>query len=82
MNWNRADDTTECLKTLEGSDYSDYRPLIVDNGSTDGSPDAIRAASPAVEMIANEDNLGFARANVELALHAVRCRGLARRRIQ
>jgi hypothetical protein len=33
----------------------------VDNGSTDGSRQAIRAAFPAVEMIANEDNLGFAR---------------------
>ncbi len=63
VSWNRADDTIECLKALASSDYSNYRPLIVDNGSTDGSPDAIRAAFPAVEVIANEDNLGFARAN-------------------
>ena len=63
VNWNRANDTIECLKALASSDYSNYRPLIVDNGSTDGSPDAIRAAFPAVEVIANEDNLGFARAS-------------------
>lgn len=63
VNWNRADDTIECLKALASSDYANYRPLVVDNGSTNGSPDAIRAAFPAVEVIANEDNLGFARAN-------------------
>ena len=72
VNWNRADDTIECLQALEGSDYSDYRPLVVDNGSTDGSPDAIRAAFPAVEMIANKDNLGFARANNIGIEHALR----------
>ena len=63
VNWNRADDTIECLKALASSDYSNHCPLIVDNGSTDGSPDAIRAAFPAVEVIANEDNLGCARAS-------------------
>ncbi len=72
VNWNRADDTIECLKSLAGSDYSSYRSLVVDNGSTDGSPDAIRAAFPSPpsvppnfrgEVIANEDNLGFARAS-------------------
>jgi GT2 family glycosyltransferase len=63
VNWNRANDTIECLKALECSDYANYRPLIVDNGSTDGSRGAIRAAFPTVEMIANEDNLGFARAS-------------------
>lgn len=71
VNWNRANDTIECLRALASSDYSNYRPLIVDNGSTDGSPDAIKAAFPAAEVIANEDNLGFARASnigIECAL--------------
>ena len=63
LNWNRAGDTIECLKALASSDYSNSRPLVVDNGSTDGSPDAIQAAFPAVEVIANEENLGFARAS-------------------
>jgi GT2 family glycosyltransferase len=63
VNWNRANDTIECLNALARSDYSNYRLLIVDNGSTDGSPDAIKAAFPAAEVIANRDNLGFARAN-------------------
>jgi len=63
VNWNRADDTIECLKTLASLDYSNYRPLIVDNGSTDGSLGVIKAVFPVAEVIANKDNLGFARAN-------------------
>jgi len=63
VNWNRANDTIECLRALASSDYSNYRPLIVDNGSTDGSPDAIKVGFPAAEVIANKDNLGFARAS-------------------
>lgn len=72
LNWNRAQDTIECLQSLARCDYANYRPLVVDNGSTDGSPDVIRAAFPAVEMIINEDNLGFAQASnigIEYALH-------------
>lgn len=63
LNWNRACDTIECLQSLARCDYANYQPLVVDNGSTDGSPGAIRAAFPAVEMIINENNLGFAQAS-------------------
>ena len=63
VNWNRANDTVECLRALESSDYSNYRSLVVDNGSTDGSLDVIETVFPVVEVLANEDNLGFARAS-------------------
>ncbi|MBM4466077.1 MAG: glycosyltransferase family 2 protein [Chloroflexi bacterium] len=72
VNWNRAGDTIECLKALTNSDYANYRPLVVDNGSTDGSLEAIRAAFPATEVIGNEDNLGFAPANNIAIEHALR----------
>lgn len=36
--------------------------IVVDNGSTDGSLDMLRAAFPAVRLIANGENLGFATA--------------------
>jgi hypothetical protein len=36
--------------------------VIVDNASTDGSVDAVRAADPRVVVIANPENVGFARA--------------------
>jgi len=37
--------------------------LVVDNASTDGSPEAVRGAFPDVRVIANFDNVGFSKAN-------------------
>jgi hypothetical protein len=37
--------------------------IVVDNGSSDGTPEAIRSQFPRVKLIENESNLGFARAN-------------------
>jgi hypothetical protein len=37
--------------------------IVVDNGSTDGSPDAIRQRFPGVTLVENGENLGFARGN-------------------
>ena len=60
LNWNRLNDTIQCLESLEQLDYANKQILVVDNGSTDGSPDAIRARFPDVEQIVNSRNLGFA----------------------
>lgn len=63
LNWNRRDDTLACLKSLlamtGGADFR-QQILLVDNGSTDGTPAAVRAAFPAVEVLALPANLGFA----------------------
>ena len=63
LNWNGRDDTIECLRSVQEVDYPRYQILVVDNASDDGSPEAIRAAFPAVELIVNESNLGFAAGN-------------------
>jgi N-acetylglucosaminyl-diphospho-decaprenol L-rhamnosyltransferase len=36
--------------------------VVVDNASTDGSVEAVRAAHPEVRLLANDENVGFARA--------------------
>ncbi len=63
LNWNGKEDTIECLHSVQGVDYPCYRILVVDNASSDGSPEAIHAAFPKVELIVNESNLGFAAGN-------------------
>jgi GT2 family glycosyltransferase len=64
LNWNRRDDTLECLASMVGQEIDrsnlDHRLLLIDNGSTDGSVDAIRAAFPDVEVIALPENRGYA----------------------
>jgi len=60
LNWNRRDDTLKCLGSLQQLDYPNTRLLVVDNGSTDRSVEAIREHFPAAKQILNAENLGFA----------------------
>jgi GT2 family glycosyltransferase len=71
LNCNGLDDTIECLRSVYKMDYSEYQIIVVDNGSTDGSPDMIRKFFPDVKLIQNETNRGFADGNnigIEYAL--------------
>ncbi|PWB74912.1 MAG: glycosyltransferase family 2 protein [Anaerolineales bacterium] len=71
LNTNRRDDTLECLVSLSRNSYSNHKIIVLDNASTDGSVEAIRAAHPAVQFVALERNLGYAGNNnvgIELAL--------------
>ncbi|HHJ07273.1 MAG TPA: glycosyltransferase family 2 protein [Anaerolineae bacterium] len=60
LNTNRREDTLECLASLEQLAYENHKAIVLDNSSTDGSVDAIRASFPAVEIIRLVDNLGYA----------------------
>lgn len=60
LTWNHKDDTLACLESLSALTYPNFRVLAVDNGSTDGTPEAVREYFPAAELIVNERNLGFA----------------------
>lgn len=63
LNWNGRDDTLDCLRSLEAVEYPNLDVIVVDNGSEDGSVEAIRAAHPTVTIIATGANLGFAGGN-------------------
>jgi GT2 family glycosyltransferase len=55
--------TRLCLETvLANTDLHTFELIVVDNGSTDGSPEYLRdlaARDPRVRPIANDDNRGF-----------------------
>jgi GT2 family glycosyltransferase len=59
--------TRLCLESLlVNTDYADYEVIVVDNGSTDGTEDYLRAlvrGHPHLRAVFNETNRGFARAN-------------------
>jgi GT2 family glycosyltransferase len=58
LNWNGGDDTLAALESV-----ADVETVCVDNGSDDGSPDAIAARFPGVELIRTGVNLGFSGGN-------------------
>ena len=60
LNTNRKDDTLECLHSLAANDYPRHHVIVLDNHSTDGSVPAIKAAFPEVEIIALQENRGYA----------------------
>ncbi len=58
LNLNKREDTLKCLESVSKLDYSHYEVVVVDNGSTDGSAEAILNAFPDVHLIRSANNLG------------------------
>ena len=58
--FNEWDATRECLTSLRALDPAPHRTLLVDNGSTDSTPDRARAEFPEVEVLALGENRLFA----------------------
>jgi GT2 family glycosyltransferase len=63
VHWNEAELLRNCLRSLERSDYPNLEIIVSDNHSTDDGVAMVRKEFPRVQVIANEDNLGFARGN-------------------
>lgn len=71
LNWNNSADTIECLQSLENSDYKPFVPLVIDNGSTNGSVREIREAFPKIKLIEVNSNSGYAAGNNVGIQHAL-----------
>ena len=63
LSWNGLEDTLACLRSLREVDYEPLLLIVVDNGSTDGSAEAVEQEFPGVDLVRNETNLGFAEGN-------------------
>ncbi len=63
LNWNKRDVTLACLNSLAKAELGGATVWMIDNGSTDGSVEAIRAARPEVRIVALPQNLGYAGGN-------------------
>ena len=60
---NGKEDTIKCLRSLERTRYSNFRVSVVDQNSTDGTPDLIARDFPSVNLIRLKENRGFCGGN-------------------
>ncbi len=63
VTWNSTRYLSDCLDSLRGLVRPPAEIVVVDNGSTDGSPDLVRDRYPEVDLLECGSNLGFCRAN-------------------
>ncbi len=64
VSWNAAKYLTKCISSILDSVLTyPYEIIVVDNASSDGSPEIVQRQFPRVTLIKNDTNLGFARAN-------------------
>jgi GT2 family glycosyltransferase len=62
--WNTKSLLLECVESiLSETQVPSIEVIVVDNASTDGSPEAVEEKFSNVKVVRNERNLGFAKAN-------------------
>ena len=71
ITWNQRDETLDCLASLRRATHPNLRLIVVDNGSNDGTAEAIRTEYPAAEILHNGTNRGFAAAVNQGTRHAL-----------
>lgn len=62
--WNRRDDVRESLSRIRESTYPNIEIIVVDNHSTDGTPEMIETEFPEVRLLRMSANIGIAAYNV------------------
>lgn len=62
VSWNAKRFLKECLESLVSNSVK-IEIIVVDNCSSDGSPEMVESSFPGIKLIRNDWNLGFARAN-------------------
>lgn len=71
LTFNTKDTTLNCLRSIfQNKSRVRYKVYVVDNGSEDGTHEAIKTKYPEVDLIQNQSNLGFANGN-NLALKRI-----------
>ena len=74
LTWNGKEDILQCLPTLSRIRYSNWSATVIDNGSADGTVEAVRAAHPQQRLLVMEKNLGFCGGN-NRGIHDALARG-------
>ena len=56
---NARDYLRACLLSIQANTNVTYEIIVVDNGSTDGTPEMLTAEFPSIQVIQNPENLGY-----------------------
>ena len=64
VNYNGMECIPPCLESVFQTDYPAFSVIVVDNNSSDGSPEWLIENFPDVKLIRNKQNLGFGSANM------------------
>jgi GT2 family glycosyltransferase len=71
VSWNTKEYLLRCLKSVFRTERShSWEVIVIDNGSQDGSEKEAKQLFPEIRLIANEKNLGFAKATNQGIKHA------------
>ena len=64
VSWNTKELLSDCLRSIYAHTSSiKFEVIVVDNASTDGSPEMVENDFPQLILIKNKENIGFGRAN-------------------
>lgn len=61
LHWRDFEDTKNCILSLRNISYKNYKVIVVDNCSNDGSLEKLQLEFPDVLYIKNDGNYGFSR---------------------
>jgi GT2 family glycosyltransferase/glycosyltransferase involved in cell wall biosynthesis len=67
VSYNTCELTLTAIRSLLANTKHPLEVIVIDNASSDGSPDAISRAYPGISLVRSSENLGFAKANNEAA---------------
>lgn len=63
LHYKNINDTLECLESIEKLNLSNYKVIIVENGSLDDSTKILESMQDKVDIVFNHENYGFAKGN-------------------
>lgn len=63
LSYNSKDDLAECIPSLENQTYPNHEIIIVDNASTDNTPEFVRTDYPHIRFVETGSNRGYPAGN-------------------
>tara|TARA_R110002020_G_scaffold189556_6_gene388790 strand:- start:309 stop:1244 length:936 start_codon:yes stop_codon:yes gene_type:complete len=63
VNWNGYTFTADCLRSLRGVEFPEFKVILVDNASQNQEGSRLKNGFPEIDLIENSTNLGFTGGN-------------------